>query len=91
MTTKFFAATVVFLLASAAPALADSSTTTAPAPATKAAAPDQTTVVCRRVESIGTRLGSKRVCRSKGDWDAEQAANRLDLERSQTQRQGKDG
>ncbi|MFM5949503.1 MAG: hypothetical protein ACKOPM_09795 [Novosphingobium sp.] len=43
-------------------------------------------MVCRRVESIGTRLGSKKVCRTKAQWDAEAAANRQDLERSQTQR-----
>jgi len=43
-------------------------------------------VVCRRVEAIGTRLSSKKVCRTKGEWDAEAAANRQDLERSQTQR-----
>jgi hypothetical protein len=45
-----------------------------------------TKVICRRMQAIGTRLASKRVCRTKADWDAEAAANRLDLERSQTQR-----
>lgn len=90
MAFKFFTATALVLAASAAPAFAEPSPSSAPAPTIKAAPVDQTTVVCRRIESIGTRLGSKRVCRTKGDWDAEQAANRLDLERSQTQRQGKD-
>lgn len=42
-------------------------------------------MVCRRVESIGTRLGSKKVCRTKAQWDQEAMANRQDLERSQTQ------
>lgn len=72
--------------------------TAAPTPAV-AAAPDQAAatadkdlpegsykVVCRRVQAIGTRLASKRVCRTKAEWDAEAAANRQDLERSQTQR-----
>lgn len=43
-------------------------------------------VVCRRIQAIGTRLASKRVCRTKAEWDADAAANRQDLERSQTQR-----
>ena len=91
MTTKLFAAAALLLLTSGVPALADPASGTASAPTTKTTENDQTKVVCRRVESIGTRLGAKRVCRSKGEWDAEQAANRQDLERSQTQRQGRDG
>ena len=86
MTTTFFAAAGLFVLAAGAPALADPAAGTAPAPTTKAEESDATKMVCRRIESIGTRLGSKKVCRTQGDWDAEQAANRLDLERSQTQR-----
>lgn len=43
-------------------------------------------VVCRRVEAIGTRLSSKKVCRTQAQWDAEANANRQDLERGQTQR-----
>ncbi len=67
------------------PVLANSSE---PAPAAGAQAEEGETnkVVCRRVESIGTRLGSKKVCRTKAQWDSEAAANRQDLERSQTQR-----
>ena len=62
-------------------------TAVAVAPAAKPASEaDTNKVVCRRVEAIGTRLASKRVCRTKGEWDAEAAANRQDLERSQTQR-----
>ena len=86
MTTKLFAAAGLLLLAAGAPALADPAAGTAPAATAKTAEGDATKVVCRRIESIGTRLGAKKVCRSQGDWDAEQAANRLDLERSQTQR-----
>jgi hypothetical protein len=72
--------------------------TAAPAPSF-AVAPDQAAatsdkdppegsykVVCRRLQAIGTRLASKRVCRTKAEWDADAAANRQDLERSQTQR-----
>ena len=69
----------------ATPVLANSAE---PAPAAGSQADEGETnkVVCRRVESIGTRLGSKKVCRTKAQWDSEAAANRQDLERSQTQR-----
>ena len=86
MTTKMFAAAALLVLTTGVPAMADSAAGTPPAPTAKAEDSDATKMVCRRIESIGTRLGSKKVCRSKGDWDAEQAANRQDLERSQTQR-----
>jgi len=71
--------------------MADSSASGTTQPTTKTDDGEQNKTVCRRVESIGTRLGTKRVCRTKGEWDAEQAANRMDLERSQTQRWGKSG
>lgn len=47
---------------------------------------DPNRVVCRRIETIGTRLAAKRRCQTAAQWDAEAAANRQDLERSQTQR-----
>jgi hypothetical protein len=69
----------------ATPVLANSSE---PAPAAGGQADEGETnkVVCRRIESIGTRLGAKKVCRTKAQWDSEAATNRQDLERSQTQR-----
>ena len=86
MITKLFAAAGLFLLTAGAPVMAEPAAGTAPVATTKTEESDATKVVCRRIESIGTRLASKKVCRTQGDWDAEQAANRLDLERSQTQR-----
>ncbi|HOB13004.1 MAG TPA: hypothetical protein PKN09_02045 [Novosphingobium sp.] len=74
------------LLSLSAPAMADPSGSQ-PTPETKTQDDGQTNkVVCRRVEAIGTRLSSKKVCRTQAQWDAEAAANRQDLERSQTQR-----
>lgn len=84
MTKSFVVSGALALLVLSAPAYADSGD--APAPQTKVEDAGQNKVVCRRVEAIGTRLSSKRVCRTKGDWDAEAAANRENLERSQTQR-----
>lgn len=91
MTIKVLGAAAVVLLAAGTPAMADSSAPGTAQPTTKTDEGEQNKTVCRRIESIGTRLGAKRVCRTKGEWDAEQAANRMDLERSQTQRQGRDG
>jgi len=85
MTKSILAAGAVALLAVGTPVLADPAGDQ-PAPQTKAQDEGQNKVVCRRVEAIGTRLSSKKVCRTQGQWDAEAAANRQDLERSQTQR-----
>ena len=85
MTKSLLAAGALAMLAISAPALADPSGDK-PAPETKAQEDGQNKVVCRRVEAIGTRLSSKKVCRTQAQWDAEAAANRQDLERSQTQR-----
>lgn len=85
--TKFLLASGAAALALlAAPTLANSSD---PVPAARAQAAnngEMNKVICRRVESIGTRLSAKKVCRTQAQWDAEAAANRQDLERSQTQR-----
>ena len=86
--TKLFASAAAVLLATAAPALADSP---APASASQAAESgenigEQNKVVCRRVEAIGTRLSSKRVCRTKSEWTAQLAADRQALERIQALR-----
>ena len=81
MHKTLLSAAALAAIAFGTPAVAGSSGDNA-APAAKTASK----VVCRRVEAIGTRLSSKKVCRTKGEWDAEAAANRQDLERSQTQR-----
>ncbi len=85
MIKSVFVSGALALVALSAPAFAENSGDT-PAPQTKVEDDGQNKVVCRRVEAIGTRLSSKRVCRTKGEWDAEAAANRQNLERSQTQR-----
>lgn len=90
MTIKVFAIAGLFLLASGAPVLADTASSSSQ-PTTKAEDNDPNKVICRRIESIGTRLSTKRVCRTKAEWDAEQAANRQTIERSQTERGGPNG
>lgn len=55
------------------------------AEATKAkSASDPNRVICRRVETIGSRLGSKRICQTAAQWAAQEAENRQDIERRQT-------
>jgi hypothetical protein len=85
MIKTLLASGTLALLAFSVPAQADNSGAAQP-PAAKAEDDGQNKVVCRRVEAIGTRLSAKKVCRTKGEWDADAAANRQDLERSQTQR-----
>lgn len=84
MTKTLIVASAFALAYSAIPAAAAEPAPTAPAAQTEEGETNK--VVCRRVEAIGTRLGSKKVCRTKAQWDQEAAANRQDLERSQTQR-----
>ncbi len=85
MSKSLFVSGALALAAMTAPVVANASSDT-PAPQTKVEDDGQNKIVCRRVEAIGTRLSSKKVCRTKGEWDAEAAANRQNLERSQTQR-----
>lgn len=84
MTKSLIAAGAIALLMMAGPVSAKSDTATSNSAQSDEGETNK--MVCRRVESIGTRLGSKKVCRTKAQWDAEAAANRQDLERSQTQR-----
>lgn len=85
MTKTILAAGALALLSLSGQAMANSPDNNQP-PAAKVDEGEQNKVVCRRVEAIGTRLASRRVCRTKAQWDAEAAANRQDLDRSQTQR-----
>ena len=90
MTTRFLTIAGLFLTASVTPILADTTSGSGSQPTTKTETSDPNKVVCHRVEAIGTRLAAKRVCRTKSEWDAEQSANRQDLEHTQTQRWGQD-
>ncbi len=45
------------------------------------ASADSEAMICRRVESVGSRF-AERVCRTRGEWEAEAEANREFLERA---------
>lgn len=44
---------------------------------------DANKVVCQKEETIGTRLGAKKVCMTVAEWQARQAADRDQVERVQ--------
>ena len=43
---------------------------------------DPAKVVCRLEQTSGTRIGGRTVCQTRAEWQAEDEARRLDLERS---------
>jgi hypothetical protein len=48
--------------------------------------PNPTEVVCEKVEVMGTRLASNRVCMTRAEWAQRRHADREEVERVQTQR-----
>ena len=42
--------------------------------------------ICEKVEVIGSRLGSKRVCMTRAQWEDARLQDRQSVERAQTQR-----
>jgi hypothetical protein len=66
----------------AAPALAQ---TTPAAPAAPVTAPDLNQVVCQKQEVTGSRLQTKRVCRTRAEWAEMQRLDRQELDRTQQQ------
>lgn len=86
MASKLLLASGLALATLTAPLLADAGNAGTQAPTTKTDASDPNKVICRRIEVIGSRLDSKRVCRTKADWEAEQALNRQTLELGQNMR-----
>jgi invasion protein IalB len=69
------------LLAGAAPVAAQSSSSTPPAPNSKAKDPNR--VICERVEEVGSRLASKRVCLTAQQWEEQRRLDRDTLEENQ--------
>lgn len=77
-------AVAAVLMATTAPAAAQ--TTPAAAPDAKAAeASDALKIVCKREESIGSRLGAKKVCLTVQEWKDLAEANREHTEKVQQQ------
>lgn len=69
----------VTLLLTAAPALAQ----TQAAERTKAAKNDPNRVVCEKIEQIGSRLATKRICMTVAQWEEKRRLDREDLQNTQ--------
>lgn len=50
------------------------------------AAGDPTQTICEKVEEIGTRLATKRVCMTRAQWTEQRRLNREEIERAQQTR-----
>ena len=78
---KLSAAGFAFALACMPLALAEQA---APIPAgTTAAAADEDPVVCKRVAETGSRLGKKKVCKPKSEWEGRSKADQETLRQIQ--------
>lgn len=72
------------MLLSAAPALAQ---TQAPQPS-KPSKTDPNRIVCEKVEQIGSRLATKRICMTAAQWAEKRRMDREDLEATQQKSTG---
>ncbi len=55
-------------------------------PAARPNAVDQNEVICEKIEVIGSRLATKRVCMTRAEWADARRQDRESLERKQTER-----
>lgn len=66
------------------PAIADTPRAANPPSDHKVLDPDQ--VICEKQEVIGTRLGTRRICRTRAQWADIRLQERQEIEKMQTQR-----
>ena len=84
---RFWTTTAAVLLA--APAAWAPASAQAPAqPQQRNAKParDPNEIVCERQKEIGSRLASTKVCKTRAQWAEDQRADRMVIEKVQTQR-----
>ena len=79
------AAAVAGLLASA-PVAAQTPAATAPAATNPKAADNSNEVVCERQEITGSRLGTRRICKTRAQWADLKLQDRQEVEQAQTRR-----
>lgn len=46
---------------------------------------DPSRMICEKQEVLGSRLASKRVCKTAGEWEAERRQDRQAIDKTQTQ------
>ena len=77
--------TVGLMVGLSVPAMAQAQTA-APATQPPSAGPNPNEVICQKQEVIGTRLGTKKVCKTRAEWADSRIQDRHELERVQTQK-----
>ena len=58
----------------------------APAPSAKKSDPNE--IVCERIETIGTRLATKKVCGTRAEWDEKRRLDREAVDSAQRSANG---
>jgi invasion protein IalB len=84
---KFWTVTAALLLAAPAvwaPAFAQASTQPQQQNAKPARDPNE--IVCERQKETGSRLASTKICKTRAQWAEDQRADRMVIEKVQTQR-----
>lgn len=74
MRISFIASLLPLAIIASTPAHANSSA---------AAESDMNRQICKKIEIIGSRLKTKKVCMTAGEWEAQRAQDRMDVERNQ--------
>ena len=69
------------LLAAAAPAAAQTAASATGAQASKAKDPNR--IICYKEETIGTRIGARKVCKTALEWQQQRQEQRESLEKIQ--------
>ncbi len=85
MIGKYLAAAAVFMM-SAVPAMAGENSN----PAGKAAK-DPNQVVCEKQEVLGSRVATKKVCKTRAEWAEQRRLERLEIDKAQVGRGSCDG
>lgn len=80
------AAAVAFVAGASGAALAQQAQPQVPAAAPAAQAGKSNEVICRTEEVTGSRLGAKRVCRTRAEWADAQLQDRQEVDRVQSRR-----
>ncbi len=75
-------AAFAFVATGTAWAQASGQSTAAPAPQAKKGH-DPNEIVCQKIEVPGSRLATKRVCQTRGQWAEQQRQDRMDTEKAQ--------
>ena len=84
---KAFCAVPVLAAFLVMPSLAQASGSSSNQPASeKPAAGSQNEVVCQKLEVTGTRLGAKRICKTRAQWADQKLQDRQEIEKVQVQR-----